>query len=477
MPSDVENVENPSADDAFASPVTADSARNDAASCLEASDWTENQVTQLQALLDVRDRQSQAQQEQALRRFAGVSAVSAPNWHQSVVYFATSEDPADAKMRSRAPCMFVISALIVLIQCLVATGLYQSSTNPSCVEILQCLRGQWCEVSAFQRECIFCGGSPPLPLQLAPGADPSCYINALTGRDGPAECPVLNDARADYFAGFNATAVAFACAHPADGQRHAEDNEGNTEPYTAEQVVFWCDACYHGPTRHVEATTEQSALTVSVSRMSPVDWTALLLASLLVGLTVSAELKDIALSETLLGMASKVATRWKIAFGVLNWARRWFFLPSLAGTVPQLVLQQGSNALTICLNAVAILFLADIDNALYLFGLGDDSRARVEQCGRVVLNHSQHSRLTRLKWMHIVLVAVLIVWSVASVLFGGNASTFIPRYGFLVGGLVESVAPGRSMRQTAGHMAIVVASWIGGMMAFLMMMGFVKIGL
>ena len=57
-------------------------------------------------------------------------------------------------------------------------------------------------------------------------------------------------------------------------------------------------------------------------------------------------------------------------------------LPPKPASVPQLVLQQGSNALTICLNAVAILFLADIDNALYLFGLGDDSRARVEQCGR-----------------------------------------------------------------------------------------------
>eukprot|EP01043_Picozoa_sp_COSAG02_P055626 COSAG02_NODE_6479_length_3547_cov_90.720708_3_plen_373_part_01 len=331
---DVEKVENPSAGDNSA-------LATDVASCLKPSDWTAEQVIQLQALLDARGHHSTArgdEDEPALRRLLAESAVSAPNWHQSVVFFATSEDPADAGMRRRAPLMFAISALVVLVQSFVATGLYHSSTNPSCVENHQCLSqlGQWCVIKDFDPGCEFCGQQIPLPLQLAPGSDPSCELDSITPWNGHAECPVLNDVRADYFAGYNKTAVAVACAHPAGGRRHGEDEEG----YTAQQVVFWCDACYHGPTTHVDTTTESSVLQVSVARMSSVDWAALALASLLVGLTVSAELGDVVISETLLAQVPRVTYGWRIAFGVLNWARRWVFLSSLAGTVPQLVLQQ-----------------------------------------------------------------------------------------------------------------------------------------
>ena len=40
--------------------------------------------------------------------------------------------------------------------------------------------------------------------------------------------------------------------------------------------------------------------------------------------------------------------------------RRWVFLPSLVCTVPLLVMVEGGDALQICLNTVAILFLCDI---------------------------------------------------------------------------------------------------------------------
>ena len=39
---------------------------------------------------------------------------------------------------------------------------------------------------------------------------------------------------------------------------------------------------------------------------------------------------------------------------------RWVFLPSLVCTVPLLVMVEGGDALQICLNTVAILFLCDI---------------------------------------------------------------------------------------------------------------------
>lgn len=79
--------------------------------------------------------------------------------------------------------------------------------------------------------------------------------------------------------------------------------------------------------------------------------------------------------------------------------------------------------------------------------------------------------------MHIVFVAALIVASVASVLFGGSASTFIPRYALLVGGLVQSVVPGRSMLDTARHMATAAALWTAGIFGFFVLMMTLKVTL
>ena len=67
---------------------------------------------------------------------------------------------------------------------------------------------------------------------------------------------------------------------------------------------------------------------------------------------------------------------------LLGGARHWLFLGQLCAAIPTLVLWKGADALSICLNAVALLFLAEIDNALYHFGLSASVRVRVERARR-----------------------------------------------------------------------------------------------
>ena len=98
--------------------------------------------------------------------------------------------------------------------------------------------------------------------------------------------------------------------------------------------------------------------------MSSSDWASLILAGGLVGLTIVGELKDIELCNLSLHKASDPGLRWRIALHLLSGARHWFFLPALATTMPTLVLWRGSDAMSICMNTVAMMFLAEIDNVL-----------------------------------------------------------------------------------------------------------------
>ena len=59
--------------------------------------------------------------------------------------------------------------------------------------------------------------------------------------------------------------------------------------------------------------------------------------------------------------------------------RRWVFLPVLVLTMPFLVLVKGGDALSVCFNTVAILFLCDIDNILFNMALNDATKVEIQR--------------------------------------------------------------------------------------------------
>ena len=124
------------------------------------------------------------------------------------------------------------------------------------------------------------------------------------------------------------------------------------------------------------------------------------------GLNVAGEDKDIFLCLAALEQGRKHASIvWRSIVIVLSFARRWLLLPSIMLDVQQLVMSRGGDALTLALNAVAVLFLLELDNIFYAIALGERVRARVETVGRVNLAPREAQSLVVSKIAHCTIVA------------------------------------------------------------------------
>ena len=98
------------------------------------------------------------------------------------------------------------------------------------------------------------------------------------------------------------------------------------------------------------------------------------------------------------------------------------------------------DALNICFNTIAILFLCDIDNIAYDHGLSEHVRMRVEERGRVDLGAAEAEALVRTKAVHVGLIVLLVpcvVWSEQL-----EVALFLPFLAFWLGGVSEAVAAG-----------------------------------
>jgi hypothetical protein len=123
-----------------------------------------------------------------------------------------------------------------------------------------------------------------------------------------------------------------------------------------------------------------------VNSMMAQDWITLTLASIVVAFAVFGEIRDAMLcGVTLRDIAKrrKVPCGWRLSFGALNHMRLFVFLPNIVLSIVGLILAEGGNIKEICLNTVAVLFLVEIDNLSFLFGLGEESRMEAEQHCRV----------------------------------------------------------------------------------------------
>eukprot|EP01052_Picozoa_sp_SAG31_P024911 SAG31_NODE_2152_length_6315_cov_6.487452_5_plen_126_part_00 len=123
----------------------------------------------------------------------------------------------------------------------------------------------------------------------------------------------------------------------------------------------WCDACVHPVSGTVDATIYFEDVTVNnVAAMTSFDWLVLLLGSAVTAMAVVAELRDIKLC--LLAVArTPPATAWRVALRALATLRRYVFLPALVAAVPTVVVVRGGDALSICFNTVAVLFLSEVE--------------------------------------------------------------------------------------------------------------------
>ena len=290
--------------------------------------------------------------------------------------------------------------------------------------------------------CWFCGSVVPLPLQI------------------DAEGNSLNGARDPSFAGYNTTALLELCFNPVPTMGNdALDRESFFDAITVES---WCDACFHEYATgqgvvagRVDPMTSVLHAAGNVDAMGTLDWVALMFAFTTVAFVITGELQDIELCEIAVARArggAKGGVRFALKF--LNAARRWVFLPCMSTCIPFLVWVLGGDALSVCFNTVAILFLVEIDTVCYA-GLPRRVRERMAEAGRLMLTEDQAASMARSKAVHVCVfvpfMMLVVTWrgvppghTLVAILAGS--------FPFIVGGCFEGchrATPASALRNAA----------------------------
>ena len=171
----------------------------------------------------------------------------------------------------------------------------------------------------------------------------------------------------------------------------------------------------------------------------------------------------------------RIAPAYRFALSLLGGMRRWTFLPTLTLAAPWLVLYKGGDALSVCFNTVAVLFLCEIDNLLYAILLPERERARVEVEGRVELGKAEAAALMRSKAVHVALVVVAVPCAVA---LGGSGDVgslvlalLLPLPALWLAGATEAVLGSAGAGEACKEVGKVTGRWLLGLVVSIVLGG------
>ena len=182
-----------------------------------------------------------------------------------------------------------------------------------------------------------------------------------------------------------------------------------------------------------------------IHSMMAQDWITLTLASIVVAFAVFGEIRDAMLCDvTLRDIANrrKVPCGWRLSFGVLNHMRLFVFLPNIVSSIVGLILAEGGNIKEICLNTVAVLFLVEIDNLAFNFGLGEASRMEAEQHCRVSIGARDLRSIDVIKVLCIITIPLAILVLVHQTNYWDAAFLYAPMPMLLIA-VVQSLEASR----------------------------------
>ena len=358
-------------------------------------------------------------------------------------YFVLGEGRASMSPGWRA--LFCLSSfVIVMLQLTTTAGLFAGIQQNTCYSNDECRdAGMYCTnptaealgSGSFVSRCQHCGAGI---ARCDEGKGPLCMLNGLTDPEfrtngGSGERRLIteyDESVPTSMKVFNWTSVSQFCA-TARAPRQAlvdkdygwapsQQNWPLSEREWLESLGFgdnWCNACVMMQTREVDTWKWSDKTEGIVKAMASYDWSTLLVASCLVGLACSQELGDIYLTTKLLQRLSAPADGGccslenLLYFGLqlLAVLRRHCFLPSLVMIIPHMVYNQGGDCLTVCFNTVAVLFLSDLDNNMYAYGLSESLKREVERRGRVTMSSSEASTLNLVKTLHMLMIMYVIM--------------------------------------------------------------------
>ena len=241
--------------------------------------------------------------------------------------------------------------------------------------------------------------------------------------------------------------ICMACWDNSDKSPHIPEpewcsirNESNAESNQQARKIELCDLCYDDDLKVIHYSTDMYKN--GVEQMMLGDWANLVIGAIVVGLTVVGELRDILYLRCKLETAAAATEGfdlWYPACLMLISVRLYIFLPILCCTVPWLVWSAGSDALSICMNTVAVGFLVDLDNMVFDSGLEETTKQRfTEEGAGVTIDSKSEECIVFAKRFLGICAVVLMVACTANEILWTNASTFIFAF-FAVGGMIIEV--------------------------------------
>ena len=128
------------------------------------------------------------------------------------------------------------------------------------------------------------------------------------------------------------------------------------------------------------------------------------------------------------------------------------------------------DALSVCFNTVAVLFLLEVDNITFHAALREQLRSRVEEQGHVVVSDAQVEILARTKPVHIAMIVAAVLGAVA---IGGATGEFklagiFPSFlAFFLARAAEAFGGGRGGAEVAKGVAETAGATVLGMVAWI----------
>lgn len=200
----------------------------------------------------------------------------------------------------------------------------------------------------------------------------------------------------------------------------------NTTNFSCPAHDSLCRGCYDPIARSFPTWSgTDPAILQNYDAMQWMDWTTVVLTSLVVAYNMANEVQQVIFCELFRKKLVKILldknarerrdgltllqTFWLWLERVKGCLLRFAMLPQLCAAAPLLIVYRGGDALQVCLNTLGLLFLIQIDDLMYTHVVDGDTSAKAEEKAREELGEVEEECLSWTTSTHKWVVSVAIV--------------------------------------------------------------------
>jgi len=220
---------------------------------------------------------------------------------------------------------------------------------------------------------------------------------------------------------------------------HADVSSGHGVPQTYETwlaIGTQCLRCPSSVRQGVRYATLPEVENLRILKMSFVDFVALGLALLIVALTMMREVRDMNIGQMMtLQALQRDAERvqngesretfelddssdyWRWGLGLQAFLRRYFILPDCAVVVVLMISRFGGDTVSIMLNTLAALFMLELDNLAFDYGLTAGLKSKIEGAFIVELGPTQSKLLQWSRRWHVITLTIFLLGVTTTLVF------------------------------------------------------------